>query len=303
MQPTVSIGITTYNRAHLVSRAIDSVLSQDYAPLRLVVVDDASTDDTPAVLARYVADPRVTLIRLPENGNIPVAKNAALDALTGDYGALLDSDDALLPGAVATCVAAFERLGDGVSQVFGHCVDSISGEFTGYTPNGSGPISYQDALSDRIGGEHWHLFRLSDLGALRFHPEALTSESLVWHQMLRVKPAMHLGVPLRTYHKENTDRISVATPNPRVSHGRMMAYRAYLDVFSADLLRVCPERFARLAIELAKWEARCGHRLRALRTLARAGAAGGAPGFWRAAAVVCMPRALQAWAYRLKDGA
>lgn len=301
VRPAVSIGITTYNRAHLVTRAIDSVLAQDYAPLRLVVVDDASTDDTAAVLARYASDPRVTIIALPINGGIPVAKNAALDALTGEYGALLDSDDALLPGAVGVCVRALEQRGEGVSQVFAHCLDSVSGGFTGYTPNGSGPVTYEDALADRIGGEHWNMFRLSDLASLRFHPEALTSETLVWHQMLRAKPAVHLGVPLRTYHKENTDRISVAEVSPRVAHGRMMAYRAYLDALGDDVRRVSPPRFAMLALELAKWEARCGHRVSAVRTLARAALAGRPPGFWRAAAVVGMPRALHGLAYRVKD--
>ncbi len=303
MRPAVSIGITTYNRAHLVSRAINSVLAQDYAPLSLVVVDDGSTDDTQAVLARYASDPRVTIVTRDVNGGIPVAKNTALDALTGVYGALLDSDDALLPDAVATCIRAFEQHGDAVSQVFGHCLDSVTGVFTGHTPSGGGLVTYADALHYRIGGEHWNLVRLSDLGTLRFHPEALTSESLVWHQMLRAKPAFHLGVPLRTYHKENIDRISVARATPHVAHGRMMAYRAYLEVFAADLLRVYPPRFARLSLALAKWQARCGHRLAAARTLLRAFVAGGASGFWRASAIVAMPRPLQELAYRVKDGA
>lgn len=303
MRPAVSVAITTYNRAHLVSRAINSVLAQDYAPLTVVVVDDGSTDNTQEVLARHASDPRVTIVTRPVNGGIPVAKNTALDALTGVYGALLDSDDALLPGAVSTAVQAFEAHGDGVSQIFGHCLDSITGAFTGHTPHGGGIITYDDALHYRIGGEHWNLVRLADLGSLRFHPEALTSESLVWHRMLRAKPAMHLGVPLRTYHKENTDRISVALATPHVAHGRMMAYRAYLDEFTTDLLRVYPPRFATLALELAKWEARCGHRVAAVQTLLRALAAGGAPGFWRASAVVAMPRPLQTLAYRVKDGA
>jgi glycosyltransferase involved in cell wall biosynthesis len=299
-RPSVTIGITTYNRAHLVTHAIDSVLAQDYTPLEVVVVDDGSTDATLEVLRRYQHDPRVRVIALPKNGGIPVAKNAALDAITGEYGALLDSDDLLLPGAIDTCVRAFAQHGDAVSQVYGDCLDSVTGGVTGSGMPGAGLVTYERALCDGFRGEFWQLFRTRDLGALRFHPEALTSESLVWHAMFRKKPGYYLAVPLRRYVREGTDRISTARPTPRVAHGRMMAYHAYLEVFGEEVQRLCPRRYAELSGELAKWQARCHRRGAAMKTLIRMIRAGGVRAALPTAAVVLMPARLHDTAYRLK---
>jgi len=294
----VSIGITTYNRAHLVTRAIDSVLAQDYPVLDVVVVDDGSTDGTLGVLQRYDGDPRVRVIALGRNGGIPVAKNAALDALTGEFGGLLDSDDELLPGAIRSCVEAFQQLGDAVSQVFGHCVSSSTGAATGYVSRAPGFITYEDGLCDRFGGEHWHLFRRADLGSLRFHAEALTSETYVWHAMLRQKPAYHVGAPLRLYHQSGDDRISSAAVTARLARGRMMAYRVYLERFGDDVRAACPRRYSELAQELAKWESWCGERRRAVRTLISVMRAGPARGFMGAVAVTVFPAGLRDAAYR-----
>jgi glycosyltransferase involved in cell wall biosynthesis len=276
------------------------VLSQGYEPLELVVVDDGSADATPDVLARYASDPRVRIVVHDRNRGIPVAKNSVLNAMTATYGGILDSDDLLLPGAIEACVRAFEEQGEAVSQVWGDCVDSVSGELTGQGPREACLVRYEDALCDRFPGEYWNLFRVADLGRLRFHPDALTAETLVWHQMLKRKPGYYIGRAVRRYEKRGTDRISAAPADRRLAHGRMMAYKVYLDAFEHDVVRLCPTRFAALAQELAKWQARCGHRWMGVRTLIKAARAGGAPGLARAAAVVLMPSAAREFAYRRK---
>jgi len=64
--PLVSVIIPTYNRAHLISRAIASVLNQTYPNFELLIVDDGSTDNTGAVVASF-ADPRISYYKLGEN--------------------------------------------------------------------------------------------------------------------------------------------------------------------------------------------------------------------------------------------
>jgi Glycosyl transferase family 2 len=105
--PTVTCVITTFNYSGYVVEAIDSVLDQDYPPelLDLVVVDDGSTDDTADVLAeRYGSEPRVRLIQ-QENQGSAGAMNTALEAVSGELVAVLDGDDAWLPGRLRAQVA------------------------------------------------------------------------------------------------------------------------------------------------------------------------------------------------------
>lgn len=103
-RPRLSVVIPVHNRAHLVQRAIDSVLAQGFVDYEALVIDDGSTDDTADIVARN-RDPRLRLIRNPENLGIPRTRQRGLDAAHGYYIALLDSDDRMLPGRLARQVA------------------------------------------------------------------------------------------------------------------------------------------------------------------------------------------------------
>jgi glycosyltransferase involved in cell wall biosynthesis len=86
----ISVTIPTFNRAHLLPIAIDSVLKQTYENVEIVVIDDGSTDNTADVVARY--GDRVRYYWQP-NGGLGAARNAGLDRAEGDWIAFLDSDD------------------------------------------------------------------------------------------------------------------------------------------------------------------------------------------------------------------
>lgn len=91
----ISVIIPAYNAEHYIAKAIESCLSQTYAPHEIIVVDDASTDNTTAVAESYPSP--VRLIRLEENMGTAVARNHAVQASTGDWLAFLDADDWFLP--------------------------------------------------------------------------------------------------------------------------------------------------------------------------------------------------------------
>jgi glycosyltransferase involved in cell wall biosynthesis len=103
----VSINIPTYNRAHLIRHALDSVLRQTYPNIEVVVIDDGSTDATQGVVAEY--GDRVRYFHQP-NGGLGVARNAALERSTGDCIAFLDSDDEWFDFKLALQMDVFERL-------------------------------------------------------------------------------------------------------------------------------------------------------------------------------------------------
>jgi glycosyltransferase involved in cell wall biosynthesis len=92
--PTVTALIPTYNRAHYVVQAVDSVLGQSRPVDEIIVVDDGSTDNTAEVLGRYGS--RIRYI-WRENGEAAAARNLGIREAKGDYIALLDSDDLWKP--------------------------------------------------------------------------------------------------------------------------------------------------------------------------------------------------------------
>ena len=79
--PVVSIIMATYNRASLISHAIESVIDQSLIDWELIVADDGSTDNTAEVLRKWEAkEPRIRHLQLPHAGRIAVVSNAALEA-------------------------------------------------------------------------------------------------------------------------------------------------------------------------------------------------------------------------------
>ncbi len=108
----ISVIITTFNRAHLLQRAMSSVLNQTHQNFELIVVDDGSTDATPSVIAS-VRDPRLVYLRRTTSSqyaNVP--RNQALRIARGDYIAYLDDDDEFLPDHLRRLVRALAALPD-----------------------------------------------------------------------------------------------------------------------------------------------------------------------------------------------
>lgn len=95
--PQVSILIPTFNQQAWIERAIASALMQDFARLEVVVVDDASTDETAVRVAAWLDDPRLRYVRNPQNlGRVANYRHALGDLARGDWVLMLDGDDYLI---------------------------------------------------------------------------------------------------------------------------------------------------------------------------------------------------------------
>lgn len=90
--PKVSVIIPTYNRAHLIERSINSVLQQTYDDLELIVVDDASTDNTSSVISK-ITDKRLRYFRNEKNIGPSKSRNKGIELAKGELIAFHDSDD------------------------------------------------------------------------------------------------------------------------------------------------------------------------------------------------------------------
>jgi glycosyltransferase involved in cell wall biosynthesis len=108
----VSAIIPTYNRAHCIGEAVESVLRQTYRPLEVIVVDDGSTDETPAVLRGF--GDRIHVVR-QENAGPSAARNRGVARSSGSVLAFLDSDDLWLPRKIERQMDLLARCGDAVS--------------------------------------------------------------------------------------------------------------------------------------------------------------------------------------------
>lgn len=106
--PLLSVVIPTWNRAHIICEAIESALVQSAGRVEVIVVDDASTDDTGDVLARGFGS-RIRSLRMPQRRGAGAARNAGVRVASGELLAFLDSDDVWLPGKLDAELRAFER--------------------------------------------------------------------------------------------------------------------------------------------------------------------------------------------------
>ena len=92
--PKVSIILPTYNRAHLIGRAIQSILNQTYQDFEIIIIDDGSKDDTEKIIRGFQEkDNRIKYIRFEENKGAAAARNAGIKMSKGEYITFQDSDD------------------------------------------------------------------------------------------------------------------------------------------------------------------------------------------------------------------
>ncbi len=105
----VDVMVVCYNYGRFLRACVESVLAQSQTNFRVVIVDDASTDDTPAVCAELMSeDRRVEVVRHATNRGHIRTYNECIDLAHDDYMLLLSADDYLLPGALARAVALLD---------------------------------------------------------------------------------------------------------------------------------------------------------------------------------------------------
>ena len=117
--PLVSVIIPTRDRMSLLREAVGSVFTQEARDemfrLEVIVIDDASSDNTSNVLLHF---PEIRYLRLDTNGGPAAARNAGIAVSTGQYVAFLDDDDVWLPNRLRVQIPILERHGD-IGVVYG----------------------------------------------------------------------------------------------------------------------------------------------------------------------------------------
>lgn len=106
----LSVIVPVYQVEDYLADCLDSILARSSGDIQVVAVDDASTDGSPRILARYAErDPRIVVITLDQNQGLGAARNAGLARATGDYVWFVDSDDWLPEGTLPAVAARLTR--------------------------------------------------------------------------------------------------------------------------------------------------------------------------------------------------
>jgi Glycosyl transferase family 2 len=171
--PLVSVLLAVHDDARFLREAVDSVLRQTLGDLELLVIDDASTDDTPDVLAG-VDDPRLVVLRNDAQSGLAASLNRGLDQANGKYVARLDADDVALPERLER-QADLMRADSGTAVVGTAIADLDEHGHRGRT----------HALPQRARALRWHALFSSPF----FHPTVLVDRETLAAHGLRYDPA------------------------------------------------------------------------------------------------------------------
>jgi glycosyltransferase involved in cell wall biosynthesis len=169
-----------------------------------VIVDGASTDATPRVVAEF-PDDRIRYLREATNEGVTAARNRGLDAARGDWLGMLDSDDELVPHALATLLETLTAVSPRLDAVSCNCLDAETGRFTGHGLGHDRFLTVPLSV-ERARGEHWGIFHRRIVAGRRFNPAIRGFEGHLWYRIHDGALWYYLHRGLRIYHREGADR-------------------------------------------------------------------------------------------------
>ena len=187
MEHLVSIIVPVYNTGEYLAPCIESLTSQTYSNLEIILVDDGSTDGSGAVCDEFARrDDRVKVIH-QKNAGVSAARNAGLDAASGAYLTFVDADDGLVPEAVET---ALRYLRENNADVVTYGWQKIFSD-DGHTEECAEPFSCTEDIPGVLreilehysacgGGYPWNKLWRKDAGVCGFSPDLYYFEDLEW---------------------------------------------------------------------------------------------------------------------------
>lgn len=124
----VSVIVPTYNRAHCIADALDSIIKQTFKCFEIIIIDDGSTDNTKDVIVRYFKDlPFNSKYFFQKNAGPAAARNLGINKSTGDYIAFLDSDDIWIDTKIAEQID-FLNSHPNIALIFSDMKQTIGGK-------------------------------------------------------------------------------------------------------------------------------------------------------------------------------
>jgi len=243
--PKISIIMPTYNRAHLLSRAIESVLNQTDPNFELILINDGSPDNTEEVIKKFT-DKRIVHLKHEKNRGVYAGINTGLNAATGEFITLLGDDDELYLDALANVFLKIKEYSlKGYKVFWFDSFDVDIGKVNSDRDN-EGIISYEDLLCDNID----------------IDPQFFVERNLFKQKRIEEKSWKDSGTMWLELYKENTKYLPIyipkATCKTRMMQGSHLSYdeasvenvpgvifaqKTFLENYGKDLINCCPKRY------------------------------------------------------------
>ncbi len=236
-KPFFSIIIPTYNRAYIISQAIESVLNQNFKDWELIIVDDGSTDNTYEVVKRYLRDKRISYFKFDKNMGVNIARNFGIKKAMGMYIIPLDSDTQLLNGALDLIFNILSIKSDVIC--FFH-IENLSGKKYKPIP-AQGYIQYKDFLCELFKGDYLPIVRRDYFINVLYYEDIKGGEGIVWKRIIKKLGGVNF-YPYKVLLNNDLleDRLSIKRKNfKRLSQ----VFKKDLEIFGKDYLKYCPKLF------------------------------------------------------------
>lgn len=205
-EPLVSVITPTYNTEAFISETIDSVRAQSYTNWEMVIVDDASSDTTVAILKKYAAlDDRIKVHVLETNSGAAIARNTAIENASGSYIAFLDADDLWKPEKLTKQIAFMQEKNIAVSFTSYELMDEQS-KSLGKMIKALPKVNFSKMLKSNYVGNLTGIYNAEQLGKVYMPDIRKRQDWALWLTLIKkVGFAYSLEEPLARYRvRENS---------------------------------------------------------------------------------------------------
>lgn len=251
MKPSLGVVIPTRNRVDMLERAIASVPTD----VEIVVVDDASSDGTPAFLSGLRA--KVCSLRMRSSMGPCAARNAGIALSTARHLLFLDDDDVLLSGGVQRILEVCAIEPDILLQM--HNCEWSDGSMSIPRDTPVTRIDYEAWLGGELAGELKPVARRDLFDGYRFENTGAGGEGLLWGRVIKELGAIASGEPIVRYNVGHQKRLtSVSGLIERAECNALIADR-WLELFGEDQRRVAPTAWVNRVLAAAFYHALSAH--------------------------------------------
>jgi glycosyltransferase involved in cell wall biosynthesis len=250
-QISISIVVPVWNRRDTIRRCLDSILSQNFQDYEVIAVDDASTDDSVAVMESY-GHPKLSIIKLEENSGVCAARGAGTARAKAPWILYVDSDDALEPGTLSDLYKRTLTAPADVG-VLGYCYREDNGTTTPYPPYPEGPFGLVEYMereekASKGGSRNFSYCIRREVFDTLSWPTDRQFESRI---MLQIVDRWKWDISRRigsTVYSDAHNRYSDKKQNIKRYHitasDNIKMTRAILSEYGSRLKKYCPTRYA-----------------------------------------------------------